>query len=68
MTKRDYEALAAAFAEAYADVQGTDPLLTKQRVNGVTTALKRVSTVLLAENPRFDPVRFKRAAQKEATS
>ena len=56
MSRKDYEALAAAFRAAYQESQTTS------EDEGVDIALDHVARALAADNPRFNRRRFTAAA------
>lgn len=66
MTRKDFNAIAAAFKQARADIEATDSLFRTdaERLDahlGVSIAVQRVTDVLAASNPNFDRVRFLKA-------
>lgn len=65
MTRKDYVAIAGAFAQAHADVQAStffDASTGADALIGIDLVLDRIATVLAADNPRFDRGRFIAAA------
>jgi hypothetical protein len=62
MTRKDYVALARAFRDELEYIEeGTGSSNPAQRAV-ISRLVQRVSSVLAADNPRFDAERFERAA------
>lgn len=66
MTRKDYELIAAAFVEAFAEARRIeqDERFVKGMDWGITTAASLVANALVSTNPRFDKERFIAAATK----
>lgn len=64
MTKKDYIALANAFASAYAEVTvSPESDAWDDAIHGIALAQEYVSIALKRDNPRFDADGFKHAAE-----
>lgn len=62
MTRKDYERIAKALADAHAAVHGLVPEVQSRYHSGIDWATSSIADALEAENPRFDRNRFLDAA------
>lgn len=61
MTRKDFNAIAAAFKQARLDLEDTDLLTDRERIDaklGLEAGIDRVLTVLAESNVNFDRGRF----------
>ena len=62
MTRKDYEAIAAALMAAKADIFGKEPREShRDMADGANLAAEHIADVMARENPRFDRGRFLKA-------
>jgi len=59
MTRKDYELLATAIAQAYSECK------TEECKKGVESAMEHVIHALQFDNPRFNPQRFVSAVKRQ---
>jgi hypothetical protein len=62
MTRKDYEAIAAAFRYARSDILTKEPDASHaDMLDGAALAAEHIATTMAADNPAFDRARFLKA-------